>query len=202
MLDDLACTGTETSLFSCTHTTSHNCAHSEDVGITCQGLHEKIFCSIGHVFILLQLGALKGLFDWQTAPRTWRVVWRCATVEVGALSVTIALVHLMQMSLAGSSAFLTLVSELRFFLEARAHACMQLCESSIKSHGCFIGATFSCCAAYGQGTGDIILDDLVCTGTETSLFECGNAGIGTHNCAHSEDIGILCEGTLVVHTQI
>lgn len=83
----------------------------------------KYFVVLVMFVILLQLGALKGLFDWQTAPRTWRVVWRCATVEVGALSVTIALVHLMQMSLAGSSAFLTLVSELRFFLGSQG-SCM------------------------------------------------------------------------------
>ncbi len=60
VLDDLACAGTETSLFDCTHTTSHNCAHSEDVGITCQGLHEKIFCSIGHVRYFITVGCTQG----------------------------------------------------------------------------------------------------------------------------------------------
>ncbi len=55
-----------------------------------------------------------------------------------------------------------------------------------------IGATAECCATYGQGTGDILLDDVACAGTEASLFDCGNAGIGTHNCVHGEDVGITC----------
>ena len=47
-------------------------------------------------------------------------------------------------------------------------------------------------ATYGQGTGDILLDDLGCTGSETSLFDCSHSGVGTHNCAHSEDAGAVC----------
>ena len=35
---------------------------------------------------------------------------------------------------------------------------------------------------YGRGTGNILLDNLGCDGTEKSLFECQHGGIGTHNC--------------------
>ena len=45
-------------------------------------------------------------------------------------------------------------------------------------------------AAFGQGTGLIHLDDLMCDGTEDSLFEC--VFDPTHNCAHSEDAGVIC----------
>lgn len=33
--DDVICTGSESYLHECYHTTNHNCAHSEDVGIVC-----------------------------------------------------------------------------------------------------------------------------------------------------------------------
>ena len=50
-----------------------------------------------------------------------------------------------------------------------------------------------CCAAFGQGTGQIVLDNLGCTGTEISLFSCPHNGVGSHNCAHSEDAGVVCQ---------
>ncbi|XP_073329302.1 uncharacterized protein [Pagrus major] len=42
------------------------------------------------------------------------------------------------------------------------------------------------------GSGQIWLDDLRCTGTESSIFNCPHAGIGTHNCGHGEDVAVQC----------
>ena len=36
-LDDIQCTGNETRLLDCPHTTVHNCTHSEDAGVVCIG---------------------------------------------------------------------------------------------------------------------------------------------------------------------
>ena len=37
LIDDVACTGTESFLTSCTHISTHNCGHSEDAGVSCSG---------------------------------------------------------------------------------------------------------------------------------------------------------------------
>ena len=49
---------------------------------------------------------------------------------------------------------------------------------------------------YGEGNGSILLDDLVCTGSEDSLLDCVDTGdIRSNDCDHSEDAGVRCEGT-------
>uniref|UniRef100_A0A3B4WD30 SRCR domain-containing protein n=1 Tax=Seriola lalandi dorsalis TaxID=1841481 RepID=A0A3B4WD30_SERLL len=42
------------------------------------------------------------------------------------------------------------------------------------------------------GSGEIWLDDLRCTGSESDIFNCPNSGIGRHNCKHTEDAGVQC----------
>ncbi|XP_075938787.1 uncharacterized protein LOC142939510 isoform X2 [Anarhichas minor] len=51
-------------------------------------------------------------------------------------------------------------------------------------------------AHFGQGTGNIWLDDVGCSGTERSLTECHHSGFATHNCKHSEDAGVICSAIL------
>ena len=50
-------------------------------------------------------------------------------------------------------------------------------------------------ALYGRGTGPILLDDVECLGSESSLFSCKHIGLENHNCDHSEDAGVRCGNT-------
>ncbi len=45
-------------------------------------------------------------------------------------------------------------------------------------------------AYFGQGSGKIHLDDVVCLGNETNLFDCDY--VQDHNCQHSEDASVIC----------
>ena len=40
----------------------------------------------------------------------------------------------------------------------------------------------------------ILLDDIKCAGDELHLFQCNRTNLGTHNCRHAEDVGVMCKG--------
>ena len=48
-------------------------------------------------------------------------------------------------------------------------------------------------AHFGEGSGEILLDNLQCTGREASLLDCPHNGLYVHNCEHNGDAGVTCE---------
>ncbi|ESO89416.1 hypothetical protein LOTGIDRAFT_69892, partial [Lottia gigantea] len=47
-------------------------------------------------------------------------------------------------------------------------------------------------AAYGEGSGKILLDEFRCNGSEISYLYCAHSDFGVHNCKHNEDVSVIC----------
>ena len=47
-------------------------------------------------------------------------------------------------------------------------------------------------AFYGQGSGQIWLDDVNCVGTELTIVHCSHNRWGSHNCNHADDASVKC----------
>ncbi|KAG9264045.1 deleted in malignant brain tumors 1 protein-like, partial [Astyanax mexicanus] len=47
---------------------------------------------------------------------------------------------------------------------------------------------------FGKGTGLTLMDNVGCSGNESSIRECRHNGFGKHDCNHGEDAGVTCSG--------
>lgn len=47
-------------------------------------------------------------------------------------------------------------------------------------------------AYFGEGSGEIWLDNVHCSGSESGIHLCSHEGWGVHNCQHYEDAGVRC----------
>ncbi|XP_068738787.1 deleted in malignant brain tumors 1 protein-like [Montipora capricornis] len=55
-------------------------------------------------------------------------------------------------------------------------------------------------ARFGEGSGSIWLNNVQCTGSESSIRNCRHAGWGKHYCYHYEDASVVCSVTSTVTT--
>ena len=47
-------------------------------------------------------------------------------------------------------------------------------------------------ARFGAGSGQIWLDNVGCSGSESSIAKCRHGGWGVENCGHNEDASVIC----------
>ncbi|XP_042685256.1 deleted in malignant brain tumors 1 protein-like isoform X1 [Centrocercus urophasianus] len=69
---------------------------------------------------------------------------------------------------------------------------MMAAEVVCREVGCGSALSAPIEATFGQGEGQIWIDDVTCVGTEASLSLCQVTSWGSHNCGHREDAGVEC----------
>jgi len=131
------------------------------------------------------------LFVWWEVPISMRVEWRCASTTSGGLYVMISGTPLMLLWSANSWDMHTLEVSSTVITTRNYNNPFHLIHSTA-------GLAYSN-AHFGAGTGPIFLDDVQCTSSASQLLECSSRPILTHNCQHSADAGVGCEGIIIIY---
>ncbi|KAI8520993.1 hypothetical protein Bbelb_007470 [Branchiostoma belcheri] len=201
-LDDLQCGGSESSLGSCRHRGwgSHNCGHGEDAGVVCSGSSSSVAqrwrddgrCGSGFT------GGHGGTAECNPrgdvpccSPYTWcgntAAHCDCSNGCVDYRRST-------GIRLVGGSN--SRQGRVEVYYGGRwGTVCdddWDINDAHVACRQAGFGRAYQArsYAAFGQGSGQIWMDNVACSGSESSLGSCRHNGWGSHNCGHSEDAGL------------
>ncbi|XP_073672087.1 scavenger receptor cysteine-rich type 1 protein M130-like [Paramisgurnus dabryanus] len=59
--------------------------------------------------------------------------------------------------------------------------------------GCGTPIAIKTAAAFGQGSGPVWLDEVNCSGNESTVDNCPSKALGTSTCTHGQDAGVICQ---------
>uniref|UniRef100_A0A673B6Z9 Soluble scavenger receptor cysteine-rich domain-containing protein SSC5D n=1 Tax=Sphaeramia orbicularis TaxID=375764 RepID=A0A673B6Z9_9TELE len=74
---------------------------------------------------------------------------------------------------------------------------MSNAEVLCRELNCGTAITFKKGAFFGRGNNSIWLDNVWCSGSESSILNCQHNRLGDHDCNHGEDVGVICSGTIL-----
>uniref|UniRef100_UPI00358F2D10 scavenger receptor cysteine-rich domain-containing group B protein-like isoform X2 n=1 Tax=Myxine glutinosa TaxID=7769 RepID=UPI00358F2D10 len=193
LMDDVHCTGSEDYLSQCSHGGwyYHDCLHGEDASVICEDAQ-------GYNTTLPTTSTSEGTTLDTTTPSTTTMTTEGA-VSTTTTAPTTSTPEVLSVRLAGGSSRCEGRVEV-FYSGSWGTVCDDswgLNDARVTCHqlGCGEASAAPCCARYGQGIGNIFMDNVGCDGSESYLSHCRHLGLGIHNCHHHEDASTVCQAT-------